>query len=234
MKRTLKYFLQTLLFIIIFVVSIYPNTINTDSTKSAEITDIRSGDKNHLNEAGLENEIIISVKNAPELNDEELTSQKVILFFDGMPLSSVFPRENNVNKEGNGKLRFFIPHDDNAGKLWEYLLRTSTRGEFFKRLVCINVGLYNPANSQVSHVTNEYFFKIVLVQPIWFWVAVGILLLLLIVFIVLSNQSDVIRDMGCNPSMEADVLSVLPELRWLSGLLLLSPPGFYCMYFNTL
>ena len=202
MKRCLLYSFKTMLLILVFTSLVYPATSGTDSTATAEITSIKSSDNNHPDEAGLENEIIIEVKNAPQLNDEGLSSQKIILFFDGMPLNTVFPRENRVDKQGNGKLRFFIPHDDNAGKLWGNLLRASNGDNFFKRfkkLVCINVGLYNPSTAQLSHVTNEYFFTIVLVRPLWFWIAVIFLTLLLIFFIVLAVKSDIIRDMGGNP-----------------------------------
>ncbi|MCP4673054.1 MAG: hypothetical protein GY857_17315, partial [Desulfobacula sp.] len=111
----MKHILLNLLnfFVLIFVVVfwLYPNIVYADSNASAQIIEIKSSSKDFPDKAGLKDEIIIKVINASMLNDEQFTTQKVILFFDGMPLRGAYPRKNSVDRKGNGELKFFIPHD---------------------------------------------------------------------------------------------------------------------------
>lgn len=199
MKRKFTLALKIFLFFITVNMFFDFSLLLADTSHKAKITLIKTLNHSDTSRAGLEDEILLRVINAPELSDDTLKSPKVILFFEGMPLKGIYPRKNTIDSKGNGKLVFFIPLNDQATKLWSELLKVSGPGNFFERKVCVNVGLENPDNNQLSLVTDEQFFTIILVRVKWFWLSIFILVILLVLFLTLAVKSDIIRDTECNP-----------------------------------
>lgn len=191
-----KFFKSQLLtvFIVLVICCLFPGfvlrgemTETTNETKPF-VTSVYSSE----NALGLRDEIVVQVSNIERLRDEAREkNKKIILFIHGLPLNGIYPTFDGEK----GGLRFFVDHSDNCIELWNHLTLTRESEEAFTRQVSISVGL----EDQDPIITKVNKFPLILARKKWFSICVIILLALLGLFIYLSVNTNIIRDIGNPP-----------------------------------
>lgn len=151
------------------------------------------------NALGLEDEIGVAVINAGQLLDEARQQDKhILLFLDGSQLKGIYPDSYAVDRD-KGELHFFVDHSEEPIAMWDHLMLSRESQKFFSRKVSISVGLEDQ-NPVPTMVKDKNSFKLIMVRKRWFYVSVVALLALLGLFIVLAIKTDMLRNIGPNPS----------------------------------
>ena len=183
---------RLIVFIIFAICSLFPVSI-FPADKSDETKPLVVSVSSSENAIGLEDEISVQVTNLEILQDEAREkNKKIILYINGLSLNGIYPifdREKNV-------LRFFIDHSDNAIELWNRLTLTHASKEIFIRHVEISVGL----EDQEPILTKVNNFTLIIARKRWFTISVVILLALLGSFVFLAIKTNILRDVGPNPT----------------------------------
>ncbi len=168
-----------------------------DTTKPYVLS-AASLNKNHPDEAGLNEEIRVTIVNGGHLIDEARRLNKdLILFIDHMPLKGISPDSYGINRD-KGYLHFFISHSEGPIALWGHLVSTGRGGDIFTCKVSLSVG-FEDQPAIPTLVKEDNAFTLVLVRKPWFIACIFIILALLVLFLALAVKSDILRDIGQAP-----------------------------------
>ena len=122
-----------------------------------------------------------------------IRDRHIILYVDNIPLKGVYPEAFTV-ENGKSILQFFIAHEDAPIELWGNLISMKKPGEFFKRKVSVSVGFEGDAIAIPTLVKGEKAFTLALVQESWLFTCMIVLGILIVLFVALAVQSNLIRE----------------------------------------
>jgi hypothetical protein len=151
--------------------------------KNGELTDESNG---------LYNTIVVEIENlAAWAAQDGVDAGKLILYLDGDPLKVNTVKLDKVNEN---KLSYVLFPRDPTEHGWKDLLG---RPHKLKRTVSVTVGLEGKLPVQAAP---EAKIKLTIINVIWFWIYIVMMLVLLVFFVWLSQASDVLRDAGPTPA----------------------------------
>lgn len=161
-----------------------------------EVTAVISGDPEKPGKAGLGDDITVRISNVAILLDEARESgARVLLYVNGLPLKDV------VSEPGKDDIRFLLHHDGDVVDLWDYLMASRAKGEFFEKDVAITVGVEgkDPIPTRVDGDPGKAF-TLILVRRSWLYLCLLMLALLFVLFITIARKTDMLRDTGPSPA----------------------------------
>jgi hypothetical protein len=168
------------------------------------VTKVTSCDPEHPKRSGLGDDIILTLDNpAVFFQDAEEPNTRVVLFVNNKPVRDIL-----YERTADG-YRFFMPNEGDVTKLWDYLMASRGKGEFFEKQVSISMGIENldtlvassldPIPTKVDGKPGRTY-TLILVHKTWFVVCILVLLGLIIFFIAVANRTDMLRDTGPPPA----------------------------------
>jgi hypothetical protein len=166
--------------------------------KVTEAINAHAGAKGDPHSAGLEEEILVTVKGAAAFRMEALGKEELVLFFDGIPLAGIHPGYNGLDARGDGELRFFVDHSEEPIALWSRFIQSRQPGfdNMFTRRVSVSIGVIGrpPIETDVRN------FNLILARKNWFYGATAVIGALVLFFLVLAVRSDILRESGPDPA----------------------------------
>jgi hypothetical protein len=162
----------------------------------SQVTGIRSSDENP-NQAGLGEEILVSVSNAEQLVMEaKQKDAKIVLYINDTPVKDV------VSEHTAEGFRFFFENDGDVNDLWNHLMASRAKGEFFVKHVSVTVGIdgEDPIPTKIDGKKNNYF-QLTIVRKGWFIACIFLMLIIFVAFILLARKTDMLRDTGIAPAV---------------------------------
>jgi len=120
---------------------------------------------------------------------------KITLYLDSYPLKGVLARIGDKKNE----LLFDLKRTDASKESWNSLLGRPPLPPFRDRPVSVTVGLPDEPPLPTAIDGDGKKAQLVVVDHIWFWVYLALLIFLIVLFIRLARESDIIRDSGPNP-----------------------------------
>jgi hypothetical protein len=161
-----------------------------------EVTAVISGDPENPNEAGLGEEITVKITNVDALiHEAKANGARILLYVNGLPLKDV------ISEPGKDYIRFLLNHDGDVIDLWDYLMESRRKGEFFHKNVAITVGVEgkDPVPTLVTGEPGKAF-TVVLVRRTWLYMCLLMLAVLLSLFVTIARKTDMLRDTGPSPA----------------------------------
>jgi magnesium-transporting ATPase (P-type) len=165
---------------------------------------VTSCDPDNPKKSGLGDDILVTIDN-PELffEDAKAPNTRIVLFVNNKPVRDIL-----YEQTADG-YRFFMPNEGDVTKLWDYLMNSRGKGEFFLKNVSISLGIENldtliassldPIPTKIDGKPNRTY-TLILVHKTWFGVCLVFLLGIIIFFIVVAKRTDMLRDTGPPPA----------------------------------
>lgn len=168
-------------------------------------------DKDNRKNAGINDIIVLKVKNLKKLVDLSLcrdkgvriancTNQKIALFIEGRKIDSMEPE--SIQLDGSdGTIQFHLTRNTDVNdEAWADLLgNPSWKQFFFRDETKVSIGLENE-----YPVTPGKTFDLRRIHKYWFWGATILYGLLLFLIFRLADRSDILRDIGEQPDGSED------------------------------
>jgi hypothetical protein len=193
---------------------------DSDTTSSAAITSndppvppppiipkvikVVSCDPDHPNKSGLGDDIMLTLDN-PEVffEDAKAPGTRIVLFVNNKPVRDI------LSERTADGYRFFMPNEGDVTKLWDYLMDSRGKDEFFEKNVAISIGIesldtlertaLDPIPTKIDGKPGRTY-TLILVHKTWFGACILVLLALMIFFIVVATRTDMLRDTGPPPA----------------------------------
>lgn len=186
------------------VLATYSVNVPPPPAPEPEVISVISCDPKNPNKSGLNDDIIVTIKNPESFFEAaKMHNAKVVLFINNKPVRDV------VYETTPDGVRFFMPHDGDVAKLWEYLMLSRGNDEFFEKKVAVSVGIENQDSLQVTSLDpiktkvdgkGSRTYTLILVRKTWFVICIIILIAVIILFIIMARRSDMLRDTGPQPA----------------------------------
>lgn len=169
----------------------------------------RVEDQELRNSAGLGDIIVVQVQNLQSLSNqarciddatggkkENCEKQEIALYLDGRKIEGLEP-ESGAPRPEEGTLQYHLQRSDKSDEAWADLLGAPPlRGDFFYRPTEVSVGLAN-AYAVPTSVTK---FNLVRIREYRFVIYTIGLLFMIGLLLWLATKSDILRDIGPQPS----------------------------------
>jgi hypothetical protein len=139
--------------------------------------------------AGLRDKIRLTVKNLAILNKEAKDkNKKIIPYFDGLPLEDV-----KTYQPKSETLEFAVRRSQNTKEVWTTLV--TQKDKFFTSSITLSVGLEGgePVPTELTD------FTLIIIKRGWFVACSIAIIIILIFFLWLVKDSNIIRDSGPKP-----------------------------------
>lgn len=117
---------------------------------------------------------------------------QIKLFLDGREIDNIAPISGapKIDSTGTGELQFKLDRNADNDNAWATLLGSPAIGsQFFKRRTEVSIGL---AGSNA--IPSDIHFEMVRIKKVWFWFCFFGLLVYMVIIIILSIKSDLLRD----------------------------------------
>jgi hypothetical protein len=134
---------------------------------------------------------LVDVSNpVPYLESKGKTIDDIILFINGLPLKGVHPTGINI-KDGSNEttqLEFYLTYNDASADTWRTLLKNINVFLLppIQKEIIVSIGI---ENGEAFPKAYENTRTLIIITPLWFWVAVGasVFLLLLVLGLLLTD-----------------------------------------------
>ncbi len=158
-----------------------------------EVIGAVSADPQFPNQAGLEDMIHVQIRNCSELICEaEKQKARILIYLNEIPLKDA------VSSRDADGLTFYLPHDGDVIDAWNLFISMREKNNFFFKDVALSVGIEGEGPIPTQVIAKKAF-TLILVRKNWFVVCIGVILIILIMFVALAKQSDMLRDSGLQP-----------------------------------
>lgn len=144
--------------------------------------------------------ITVKVNNIEELLEiADGDVSKILLHLDGYPIKGIPVRRVAINGDSSDELQYDLKRSDGSAGSWDALFgRPNIFPNPTPRKVRVSVGLENqPIDTDIN---GDRAADLIIVNRIWYWVYVVLLTGLVILFIKLARDSDMLRDVGPQPT----------------------------------
>ena len=178
------------------------------------------------NVAGIGEIIVVKVENLDSLLERSTckdasgstipncTKAQIKLFLDGREIDNIAPISGapKIDSTGTGELQFKLERNSDNDNAWATLLGSPAIGpQFFNRRTEVSIGL---AGSNA--IPSDIYFEMVRIKKVWFWFCFFGLLVYMIVVIILSIKSDLLRDRPIDIS-SLNVTTAVSKLQYSLG-----------------
>jgi hypothetical protein len=183
--------------------TVYTLPVKQPSIEKCTVIAVTSCDPEHPNRSGLGDDVIVKITN-PNVFFEECRKDngKVILFVNNRPVKDV------AYEHTADGIRFFMPNEGDVLDLWEYLMKSRGKTEFFEKQVSVSVGIESPDTllRSIDPIPTRIdgkpgrSYTLLLVYKTWFVICILFMLTIIILFIVIGRRTDMLRDTGPQPA----------------------------------
>lgn len=169
-----------------------------------KVIKVVSCDPESPNKSGLGDDIILTLDH-PEVffEDSEEPGTRVVLFVNNKPVRDI------LSERTADGYRFFMPNEGDVTKLWDYLMDSRGKDEFFEKNVSVSIGLesldtlertaLDPIPTKIDGKPGRTY-TLILVHKGWFGACIVVLIALIVFFIVVASRTDMLRDTGPPPA----------------------------------